>query len=276
MRRKNQGFVRYFKPYGLPHVQAVYGTDVKNEYNRHAHSGFCIGIVRKGARVLYSNGASTVIPENDLFVINPGQAHACKSLYEMHSYFVVSVKLEQMRNIASQISEKAREIPHFNKTLVRDKKLSLKISRFFSVIENPSSVLERESVLNSFLSDLIVHFADGPPAPRDCGAHGRSIKAACEFMRAHYAEDLSLSQLSRIACLSPFYFQRLFLKETGLSPHEYLVHFRLKKARELLIRGSSIAGAAYDTGFVDQSHFSRAFKRFVGVTPGEYVYAITE
>ena len=76
--------------------------------------------------------------------------------------------------------------------------------------------------------------------------------------------------------LSPFYFQRLFLKETGLSPHEYLVHFRLKKARELLIRGSSIAGAVYDTGFVDQSHFSRAFKRFVGVTPGEYVYAITE
>jgi hypothetical protein len=252
--RKDQGFIRFFKPPDLPYVQAVYGTDVINEYHRHAYSGFCIGIVRKGARVLYSNGASTVIHENDLFVINPGQAHACKSLDGMHSYFVVSVKPERMRDIASQISEKAREIPHFNKTFVHDKKLSLKISRFFSVIESSSVMLERETVLNSFLSDLILHYGDGPPVPRDCGAHGSSIKAACEFMRVHYAEDLSVSQLSKIACLSPFYFQRMFLKETGLSPHEYLVNFRLKKARELLIRGSGIAETAYDAGFVVGGH----------------------
>jgi AraC-like DNA-binding protein len=60
------------------------------------------------------------------------------------------------------------------------------------------------------------------------------------------------------------------------SPHEYWVHYGLKKARELLLQGSDIAGAAYDAGFVDQSHFSRSFKRFIGVMPGEYVYVVKE
>lgn len=155
-----------------------------------------------------------------------------------------------------------------------DMELDSKIRRFFTLVESTSTVLERESVLVSLLSTLIMRYGDEPPVPCRVGPHVGAIKRVCEFIRMYYSQDLSLKQLSRVACLSPFYLQRLFLENTGVSPHDYLVHFRIKKARELLTEGHSIAGVALDTGFVDQSHFTRSFKRITGTTPGGYISTV--
>ena len=271
MRRKsNQEIIRFFNPPDLQYVEAVHGFNVANEFRRHVHDGFCIGVVQKGARVICQDGTLTVIPENALFVINPGTSHSCKSQHEGHSYSIVCVKAESMKTIASQMSEKVQTVPYFKNILLRDIELGLKIRRFFSLIENASLSLERESVLLSLLSTLILKYGNEPPIPLQVGSHEGTIKRVCEFIRMYYAEDLSLRQLSRVACLSPFYLQRLFLQNTGISPHDYLVHFRIRKAQDLLMEGRSIASVALDVGFVDQSHFTRSFKRVIGLTPGDF------
>ena len=178
-----------------------------------------------------------------------------------------------MRAIGSQISEKAEPIPYFKETVLFNGRLRLKIRRLFLLMDNPSPSLERELVLNSLLSSLILRHGDQPPVPYQTGSHYSAIKRVCEFIKTHYADHLSLKQLSRVACLSSFYFQRLFLKNTGVSPHDYMIHCRIKKARELLAEGHSIAGVALDVGFVDQSHFTRSFKQVTGTTPGIYISA---
>ncbi|MCP4106994.1 MAG: AraC family transcriptional regulator [Desulfobacteraceae bacterium] len=61
----------------------------------------------------------------------------------------------------------------------------------------------------------------------------------------------------------------MYLK--GVSPNEYLIQFRIKKAREFLLQGVSLTDTALDTGFTDQSHFTRFFKRIVGVSSGKYL-----
>lgn len=165
-------------------------------------------------------------------------------------------------------------VPHFKDVLLHDEKLVAEIRRFFALVEQTSSALERESVLHSFLSTLIMQYGDAPPIPRRVGSHARAMKRVCEFIGKNYSQELSLKQLSRAACLSPYYFQRLFLENTGVSPHEYLVQVRIKKARELLSAGHGIAGVALETGFVDQSHFTRCFKGTTGITPGSYIAAL--
>jgi AraC-like DNA-binding protein len=255
----------------MPYVQAVHGIDMVNEFRRHVHEGFCIGIVEKGGRVISRGGGATVIPEEGLFIINPGESHACTSLAEGHSYFIVCVEAAYMASIAAQISEQAPIVPHFKDVLLRDDKLVAEIRRFFVLVEQTGTSLERESVLHSFLSTLIMQYGDAPPIPCRVGSHVRAMKRVCEFIRTNYSQDLTLKQLSRVACLSPYYFQRLFLENTGVSPHEYLVQVRIKKARELLSAGHGIAGVALETGFVDQSHFTRFFKSTTGITPGGYI-----
>ncbi len=271
MRTRSGQAVRFFNPPGLPYVQAVHGINVAHEFRRHVHDGFCIGLVQSGARVVCHGGTSTVIPENALFVINPGAVHACEPLHKEHSYLIVCVEAARMKALASQISETACAVPYCKNILIHDGELGSRIRRFFSLIENGSSELEWESVLLSVLSKLILNYGDEPPVTRDVGPHERAITRVCEFIEAHYAQDLSLKELSSTACLSPFYFQRLFVRHTGVSPHDYLVQRRIKKARELLLQGHGIAAVAADTGFVDQSHFTRSFKRVTGITPGRYI-----
>jgi AraC-like DNA-binding protein len=274
MRRRNQQSVHFFNPPELQYIQAVHGVNVTNEFHRHVHDRFCIGIVQKGARVIYQGGTSTIIPENALFVINPGTSHACKSQHEEHSYLVICVEAESMKAISSEISEKASTVPYFKSNPINDKELGSRLRRLFSLLENTSSALERESVLVSLLCVLITEYGNEPPMPFRVDSHDSTIGKVCEFIRMHYAQDLSLKQLSRVACLSPFYFQRLFLTKTGVSPHDYLVQTRIRKALELLSEGQSIAGVALDTGFVDQSHFTRSFNRVTGITPGNYLQTV--
>jgi AraC-like DNA-binding protein len=71
--------------------------------------------------------------------------------------------------------------------------------------------------------------------------------------------------------LSPFYFARAFQSETGLPPHVYLENERIRRVRAFLDRGEPLGCAAVMAGYSDQSHLTRRFKRFLGITPGQYV-----
>lgn len=271
MRTDTQDTIRFFNLPDLPYVQCVYGTNVTNEFSRHVHNVFSIGIILKGERVISRNSTVSIIPENSAFVINPGESHACKSRCEKHSYFTICVNAESINSVASQMAEKSKALPYFANILLPDPELTSEIRKFISLTENAGSTLERESSFVSLLSTLIFRHGNNPPKLCRIDSHVHAINRVCEFMEAHCTENMSLKQLSSVACLSPFYFQRLFLKNRGISPHEYIIHFRVKKAKELLAEGLNIVDVAFETGFVDQSHFSRLFKRAVGVTPGLYL-----
>ena len=67
-----------------------------------------------------------------------------------------------------------------------------------------------------------------------------------------------------------FYLAHIFEKEVGLPPHAYLDSVRIKKSKQLLASGGSIANAAFAVGYADQSHFTHRFERLLGTTPGQY------
>jgi AraC family transcriptional regulator len=95
----------------------------------------------------------------------------------------------------------------------------------------------------------------------------RRVKA---FMRQELSRDLPLEELARVAGLSRFHFIREFRRATGESPHRYLMNLRVLRAEKLLRtkgRTLSLAQVAADTGFFDQSHLTRHFRRTLGTTP---------
>ncbi|BAY81725.1 putative transcriptional regulator [Calothrix parasitica NIES-267] len=71
--------------------------------------------------------------------------------------------------------------------------------------------------------------------------------------------------------ISRYHFCRLFQKSMGISPYQYLIKCRIERAKELLLQPhTSIADVALKVGFSNQSHFSKYFKRVVGMTPKEF------
>jgi AraC-like DNA-binding protein len=270
--RKDRESIHFANPSDMSYIQIVSGTNVTNEFARHVHHKFCIGTVCRGVRLISQAGTSVMVPENAIFVINPGTAHSCKTLCKAgHDYLTFCVDREKMKDIASQISEKAQDVPYIRNILLSDTELVSKMHEFNLLLRHKDSMLRRESILFSMLSKLIIRHSDSPPTPRQVGSQHDAMNRVCKFIKTHFAKNLSLDELSKVAYLSPFHFQRLFLKNTGVSPHDYLMQWRINKAIELFREGHCIASVAVDTGFVDQSHLTRTFKRIIGITPGRYV-----
>jgi AraC family transcriptional regulator len=104
------------------------------------------------------------------------------------------------------------------------------------------------------------------------GLPRRKLRAAIEYIEHHLNSDVSLDALAAVAHLSAYHFARQFKASTGLPPHQYMITRRIERAKEL-IRGKddiSLAEVAARVGFWDQGHFTRHFKRVVGVTPKRF------
>jgi AraC family transcriptional regulator len=111
-----------------------------------------------------------------------------------------------------------------------------------------------------------------PKTTQYCGGMpGIRLNRVLEYIRANIGEDLRLSALAQTAGMSAHYFGELFKQSTGVSPHQYVLRARIERAKEHL-RDSrvSVVEASAITGFVDQSYFTKAFRRVVGVTPTEF------
>ena len=92
-----------------------------------------------------------------------------------------------------------------------------------------------------------------------------------DYVEAHLDEDLSLTVLADIACLSPYHFSRSFKLALGIGPHCYVRRRRLERAKTLMRRTNRpFAWVAQEAGFADQSHLTSIFRRETGVTPGQF------
>jgi AraC family transcriptional regulator len=109
------------------------------------------------------------------------------------------------------------------------------------------------------------------PSARAPSLDAKRLQRVLAFIEERLAEDMSLNDLAREACLSPFHFSRLFREATGLSPHRYVIERRIRVAQARLSSGrSSITEIALDTGFGSHASFARAFRKVSGVTPQQY------
>ena len=254
-----------------PGVEAIAGRYIRNEFRRHIHDSYIVGIVEQGCRIIDGQDGSIQVLENEIFIFNPGQVHACRSESPAgHSYRALSVRAETMQSIACQISGLEEKAPFFKHVRYTHDVLCDRIRKLFTIMDAPESDLQLESMLFALLSYLIRHFSALPPPIDKTQAPKDSIKHVCDYIARNFKAYISLKQLADVACLSPFHFQREFKKQIGITPHEYLSDCRIREAKEMLMKSGDIADIAIQLGFFDQSHFSRIFKKTVGVPPGKF------
>ena len=97
------------------------------------------------------------------------------------------------------------------------------------------------------------------------------IEEAILYMNSHYGDSIQIGEIADHVSLSRFYFSRLFRKETGRSPNEYLADIRINAAKEMLTeRIHSITEISELCGFTNTSHFTRFFREKTGQTPAAF------
>lgn len=129
-----------------------------------------------------------------------------------------------------------------------------------------------DSVANALAGRLLQRFATDVRTVNPPGALSiRAFREVCAYVDDHLGSRLSLGDLAAVAGVSRFHFARQFRLRTGETPMGYVLRRRVERARQLLLeRGCRVCDVAALLGFADQSHFTRTFKRFVGVSPSRY------
>lgn len=130
-----------------------------------------------------------------------------------------------------------------------------------------------ESMATAFSAHLLQHYSTRKPK-EESDSQGLSVtrlKQATEYIHEHADQNPSLIEIAQQVSLSPYHFSRLFKQSTGLSPHQYLIDCRITQAKQLLkTTALSISEIAAQSGFTDQSHLARHFKRQFGVPPSQF------
>jgi AraC family transcriptional regulator len=128
-----------------------------------------------------------------------------------------------------------------------------------------------ESLGTALCIRIARHFVGHLPLPTSGGLSPERLQRVRDYVEAHLDDDLSLTVLADIACLSPYHFSRSFKQVAGVGPQRYVIQRRIERAKRLLRQSHQpIALIAQETGFADQSHLSQMFRREIGVTPGRY------
>lgn len=103
------------------------------------------------------------------------------------------------------------------------------------------------------------------------GLSARKQKLVAEYIEQHLAEEISLLALARLAELSPYHFARAFKHSFGVPPHRYHMVHRMKRARDLLLKSAlPVTQIGIRIGFRETSSFTKAYRRYAGVTPSEF------
>lgn len=142
------------------------------------------------------------------------------------------------------------------------------------MIEEPVSATQPGARWHDLTSELLDHLADAYSVGVKSRQRGFLSAAEVGRINAYLAtrleQTVAIDDLAGVVAQSPSHFPRVFRRTVGLSPHQYVVRLRLRRARELIRAGLPLAEAALGSGFVDQSHLSYWVQRIHGTTPGRW------
>ena len=256
----------------LDNLELLHASRVTHDYPRHMHEEYSIAAILQGTEITNCRSRNHTALPGDLLLINAEEVHSNRSVGS--EYRSIKVGAATLQRLARDLgNQPASAMPYFRELVVKDPLLFRRLLNLHRKLEQNISALEQESAFLSAM-DLLLRRIDknyrARCAPTKTGSEDVYVRRVREYLRSHYAENVSLTQLTSLTNLSPCYLLRVFRNSAGFPPHEYQTQVRIAHARKLIRNGTPLSQAALETGFFDQSHLSRNFKRIVGVTPRQY------
>lgn len=238
-------FVKYYHSKD-GQFEIVLSENMNMFFEPHNHVGHVIiSIVLSGSAVVWIDGKETKYREGEVYTILPFQMHSVRQDKDaaILSLCVNTAQLERTDTQLScqKIQEALKELCEIGllDSFSADQ-LMLSLHRVYASYENQN--MEWKEDMKSVVDHLI-----------------------------REEEPVSLEQLAKDIHISKFHLIREFKREIGMTPHQFHIQNRIRKAQSKLQKDENIAAVAVGMGFYDQSHFNKSFKKIVGISPKEYL-----
>ncbi|MEN3538176.1 AraC family transcriptional regulator [Microbispora sp. ZYX-F-249] len=244
--------------YGRDDMRLVTASFRAHRFVPHAHSEYAVAAIERGVEAVRYRGATEHAGAGSLLLLDADTIHAGRpGIAEGWDYRVFYLP-------PALLAELAGHRPTFPVPTPHDPRLAARLIRLHR--RGDQDCLAAREEFEALCTEILVRYtrrgiAPTPPAP-------------VAKVQRHLAADLlrtpPLDELANVAGLPRFQLLRAFRRETGVTPHGYLLQLRLRRAQQLLTAGHTVARAAAESGFYDQSHLHRHFRRTFAATPGRF------
>ena len=260
----------FWRSSALPFVESRRASDSAACYAPHSHSTLSIGAVDGGESVFSRNGQRQKLVCGDVVLIPAGEVHSCNPADDGRwSYQMLYLDPAWIGGVVGEMGVFDAMVLNRLPPDVAPRRVHERLTQLNKCLFSSATDEDKEAALLVFVGDL---FAEGRlrRKVRTGVLDSARLRAVQALIAERCAESLSLDELAREAGMSRYHFVRAFSRAVGMTPHAWQLDRRIERARGLLEQGMSLADAALQLGFADQSHFQRAFKQRVAATPGEY------
>jgi AraC-like DNA-binding protein len=234
-------------------------------FDRHRHDTYAIGITTAGVQRFWYRGTHRSALPGQLHVLHPDEIHdGGAATADGFGYRILYIAPELIR---AALDDDA--LPFVADPVPRPTPATHIVASFLADIDEQISDLAQVEIVAA-LADTLRSLA-GRRRSSATAVDLKAVQLARDYLAAHAREQTPASTLEQITGTDRFTLARHFRHAFGTSPDRYRAMRRLGLARTAIENGLSIARAAADAGFADQSHMTRQFKRTFGLTPGRWV-----
>jgi len=247
-------------------LEAMHAHFERHRYHRHSHETYSFGVTESGAQAFTCRGAARTSAAGMVMAFNPDDPHdGHPAMADGFTYRIVHIGPDLIRDVLGDTAQQPVGLPLFVEPVLEDTTLAHALRQLHDALGE--SRLTQDEALAATVRALVGRGATRPVKARALPVAVRRVR---ELLDAEYARDLRAGELAEVAGCSRYALHRGFVAAYGLAPSDYQRQARLREARRLLSTGTPPAEAALASGFADQSHLTRWFKRYYGVTPGVF------
>ena len=188
----------------------------------------------------------------------------------------IVIDYDWFTSIVDRLTVKHGALKYFKYTDV----LKSMISTFYEIFKTDFEL--KEDMLDSIAEDIAFEiirsntqaFDEDKFKPR---VYHKGLQVVCDYINNNYSEPMTIDNLAKMSGMSKYYFISSFKEFTGLTPMEYVIRFRLSKAKFYLeFSDYKIQDIAQKVGFNSTTAFTHTFTRYIGVTPSQYIKTLNK
>lgn len=260
----------------MPYVELRKISDAREVcYAAHSHSHWSLGAVTAGKSTFSYRDTTYQISAGDLVMMNPHWVHACNPIENQPwAYLMLYIDTHWLSELRYQLG--LIEAPcwqNFTTAVTAQPELFSSYCDMAScLLDEHLDIEDKQSVLTKFLTYMMQVLAQESPAELPPAAD--ALEQIAAYLRAHCTAEITLQSLCQKSGYSTGHLIRAFKQHFGLTPHAYMLNQRVQLGQKSLKEGKSIVETALNSGFNDQPHFQRTFKRLVAATPNQYRYPL--
>lgn len=232
--------------------------------DRQSYASYLILYVRRGKGYVYVDGKRTELMEGHFAIINCYQPHqyGTESGWEILWIHFTGVLAHAYFEVITQ-SKNAIILPPEPYAISRN------LAKIYEMYQSGKGA--NEPLISKYITALLTEFVTYTGNDKKHSCHAAAIEEILTFITENITNSLSVEELAKKASLSPYYFIRVFKRETGYTPYEYLLIARVNAAK-FYLKTTSLAmkEVAYRCGFSSESNFCTTFKRITQKTPLGY------